>query len=149
METTQIIADEIVYSTDSYASDISLEKIRSGQTFLYREGGYPGMVVDVRMKDDISGNALKLALDRALVRYPYFTRKLVEKDGTFYLVQNPLPFILEETADLHSLGSAEVNYHLIDVTYEQKSIYIAYDHGLCDGRGIMPFVKTLVYYYCT
>lgn len=107
------------------------------------------MVVDVRMREDVSGRSLKLALDKALVRYPYFTSKMIEKDGDFYLVHNPLPFKVEETAELHSLGSEEVNYHLIDVTYEGKAIYISYSHGLCDGQGIMPFVKTLVYYYCS
>ncbi len=154
METVQI-------KTQNYHTKISvnnmnfrpysayMEKIRSGQTFLYREGGYPSMVAEARMKEEICGNSLKQALELALLRYPYFTGKILEKDGVFYLVNNPLPFILEETAELHSLGSAQVNYHLIDITYSGKTIYISYNHGLCDGRGIMPFIKTLIYYYCT
>lgn len=135
--------------SNPHSRSTCMDKIRSGQSFLYREGGMQSMVVDVRMKDTICADSLKQALDKALLRYPYLTYKMVEKRGDFYLVQNPLPFILEETTELHSLGSEEINYHLIDITYKEKTIYISFHHGLCDGRGIMPFVKTLIYYYCT
>jgi len=60
-----------------------------------------------------------------------------------------MPFIIAETSQLHSLGSSEVNDHLIDVTYKNKQICVAFHHDLCDGQGIKPFVETLLYYYCT
>lgn len=126
-----------------------MEKIRSGQPFLYRDGGIQSTVIDVHMKDIITGIYLKKALNTSLLRYPYLTSRLIEKDGDFYLIENKLTFILEETSELHSLGSAEVNYHLIDVTYHGRQICIAFHHGLCDGVGIKPFVQTLLYYYCT
>ncbi len=137
------------YNMAFHTSSTYMEKIRSGQTFLYRDGGQPSMVIDARMKDNIWGNSLKKALKLSLLRYPYLTCKIIEKNGDFYLVDNSLPFIVKETARLHSLGSAQVNYHLIDITYIGKTIHIAFHHGLCDGGGIMPFVKTLIYYYCT
>jgi len=126
-----------------------MKNIRSGQAYLYREGGIQSTVIDVHMKDNICGDSLKKALDNALLRYPYLTNKMSEQHGDFYLIENPLPFILEETSDLHSLGSSTVNYHLIDVTYKNKQICVAFHHGLCDGRGIKPFIETLLYYYCT
>jgi NRPS condensation-like uncharacterized protein len=126
-----------------------MENIRSGQAFLYREEGIQSTVIDIRMKDNICGDSLKKALDKALLRYPYLTREMIEKNGNFYLIENPMPFILEKTSELHSLGSPEVNYHLIDITYKDKQICVAFHHGLCDGRGIKPFVETLLYYYCT
>lgn len=138
-----------VNNENSGPNGVYMEKIRSGQSFLYREGGCPSMVVEARMKEAICESSLIHSLELALSRYPYLTRKIIEKDGTLYLVKNPLPFILDETKVLHSLGSSLVNYHLIDVTYYEKTIYISYHHGLCDGRGIMPFIKTLIYYYCT
>jgi len=126
-----------------------MENIRSGQAYLYREGGIQSTVIDVRMKDNICGDSLTKALNRALLRYPYLTSKMKEQNGDFYLIENPLPFILEETSKLHSLGSSKVNYHLIDITYKNKQICVAFHHGLCDGRGIKPFIETLLYYYCT
>ena len=126
-----------------------MENIRSGQAYLYREGGIQSTVIDIRMKDNICGDSLTKGLNRTLLRYPYLTNKMKEQNGDFYLIENPLPFIIEETSKLHSLGSSKVNYHLIDVTYKDKQIKVAFHHGLCDGRGVKPFVETLLYYYCT
>jgi len=126
-----------------------MEKIRSGQAFLYRESGLQSTVIETHMKDNLCGDSLKKALDKALLRYPYLTQKMIEQNGDFYLIENPMPFIIEETSELHSLGSSKVNYHLIDVTYKNKQICVAFHHGLCDGQGIKPFVETLLYYYCT
>jgi hypothetical protein len=128
---------------------IAKEEMRSGQSFLYRENGVQSMVVDLRMKDKVDGTALQNALSQALLRFPYLTRKMVEKNGKFYLAANPLPFLIKETSELRSLGNSKINYHLIDITYRGEAIYIAFHHGLCDGRGIFPFVETLIYYYCT
>ncbi len=127
----------------------SKEKIRSGQPFLYREGGIESMVMDIRMKENICGVSLQKAVDTALLRYPYFTSEFSEKDGDFYLSENLLPFMVKETSILQSLGNNEVNNHLIDVTYFKETIYISFHHGLCDGRGILPFIETTLYYYCT
>ena len=55
---------------------------------------------------------------------------------------------MEETAELHRLGGREVNYHLIDVTYLDKRIFVSFHHALCDGLGARRFVETLVCYYC-
>lgn len=100
------------------------------------------------MKDKVRGDLLRRALDKAMERYPYLTSKLVEKNGNYYIAHNLLPVILAKTDKFRALGSIRVNYHLIDVTYEDKRICVAFHHALCDGRGIMPFIKTLIYYYC-
>jgi hypothetical protein len=42
-----------------------------------------------------------------------------------------------------------VGHHLIDVTYTGNSIRVAFHHALVDGRGIKPFLETLIYYYST
>lgn len=125
-----------------------MKKIRSGQAFLYRKNGMQSTVIDVRMRDKVCGTSLKKALDTSILRYPYLKSRMVERDGDIYLVDNSMKFIVKETSKLHSLGSAEVNYHLIDITYTANKICIAFHHGLCDGRGIKPFVETLIYYYC-
>lgn len=125
-----------------------MEKIRSGQGFLYRENGYTSTVLDIRMTRNVRGDLLRRALDRSLERYPYLTSKLVEKDGEFYLAQNPTSMTVVRTRRLRVLGSMSTNYHLVDVTYWENHISVSFHHGLCDGRGIMPFLATLVHYYC-
>ncbi|WKY47644.1 hypothetical protein Q5O24_15035 [Eubacteriaceae bacterium ES3] len=125
-----------------------MKKIRSGQSFLYREDGYSSTVIDICMKDRIRGSYLSRALDKALQRYPYFNSKLVEKNGEYYLEDNTISMIAVKTAKSRVLGSMSTGYHLLDVTYTDNKICVAFHHALCDGLGIKPFVETLIYYYC-
>ena len=125
-----------------------MKKIRSGQVYLYRDGGIQSTVFEIRMKEMIRGDILRRALESTYVRYPYFKSKLVEKDGDFYVVENLLSVAFAKTDKFRALGSMSVNYHLIDVTYTDKKIRVAFHHALCDGRGLKPFLETLIYYYC-
>lgn len=125
-----------------------MEKIRSGQSFLYRENGLNSTVIDVRMRDKVRGDFLNQALIKSLQRYPYLTAKLVEKNGDYYFEKSDISMTAIKTDKLRVLGSMSTGYHLLDVTYSAQKIYVAFHHALCDGRGIKPFVETLVYYYC-
>ena len=124
------------------------EKIRSGQSYLYKRYGMESEVMEVRFKDKITGSFLNQALLTAMKRYPYFNTKLLEKDGDFYIVQNEQSMVARRTKELARLGHISCGYHLIDITYYGYSIYISFHHALCDGRGVMPFIETLIYYYC-
>ena len=124
------------------------EKIRSVQSYLYKRYGMESEVMEVRFKDKITGAFLNQALLTAMKRYPYFNTKLVEKDGDFYIVQNEQSMIARRTKELARLGHISCGYHLIDIIYYGYSIYISFHHALCDGRGVMPFIETLIYYYC-
>jgi hypothetical protein len=125
-----------------------MDKIRSGQSFLYRENGLNSTVFDIRMKNSIRGDYLQRALSTTLQRFPYMASKLVEKDGNFYLEECLNSMNVVKTKKLRRLGSMSTGYHLVDVTYFDNKICIAFHHALCDGRGIKPFLETLVYYYC-
>lgn len=124
------------------------EKIRSGQSYLYKQYGMESEVIEVRFKKKVSGSFLNQALQTAIRRYPYFNTKLIEKDGDFYIVQNDQSMIAKRTKELARLGHISCGYHLIDLTYYGYSFYVSFHHALCDGRGVMPFVETLIYYYC-
>jgi len=125
-----------------------MKKIRSGQAYLYRSAGLQSTVLDVRMTDAVRGDFLRRALETAMVRFPYLKSKLVGRDGDFYIAENPLPIAFAKTEKLRSLGSVGVNYQLVDVTYSGNQVRVAFHHALCDGRGIVPFIETLIYYYC-
>ena len=125
-----------------------MEKIRSGQQFLYRKNGLNGTVLDIRMKNNVRGDLLQMALTTTLQRYPYISNKLVEKDGNYYLEESLISMNVIKTNSFRELGSMRIGYHLVDITYWGNSIRIAFHHALCDGRGIKPFMETLIYYYC-
>lgn len=124
------------------------EKVRSGQSYLYKKYGMESEVIEIRFQKKVTGSLLNQALLTAMKRYPYFSTRLVEKDGDFYIVQNEQALLARRTKELARLGHISCGYHLIDITYYEYSIYISFHHALCDGRGIMPFVETLIYYYC-
>lgn len=125
-----------------------LEKIRSGQSYLYQENGMESEVFEVTFHKKVSGSILNQALLETQKRYPYLNTKLVELDGDFYIIQNDMSLIAKRTKNLARLGHISCGYHLVDVTYYGKSMYISWHHALCDGKGIKPFVETLIYYYC-
>ncbi len=125
----------------------SNEKIRSGQSYLYKRYGMESEVIEVRFKQKVSGSLLNQALLQAMKRYPYFNTKIIEKDGDFYIVQNEQSMVARRTKNLVRLGHISCGYHLVDITYYDRSLFVSFHHALCDGRGIMPFVETLIYYY--
>ena len=48
-----------------------MEKIRSGQSFLYRKEGLNCTVIDVWLKNKIRGSILTQALNEAMKRHPF------------------------------------------------------------------------------
>ena len=125
-----------------------MKQIRSGQSFLYRTNGYDSTVVEIRMRDKVTGSYLQAALTNTTRRFPYLTQKLVEKGGAYYLHRDDNSMVAVKTDKFRTLGSMATGYHLLDVTYIGNCIRVAFHHGLCDGRGVMPFIETLLYDYC-
>lgn len=124
------------------------ERIRSGQSYLYQISGMESEVVEIRFRKKVSGSFLNQALMKSMERYPYLNTKLVELDGDFYIVQNEQSLNTRCTKKLPRLGHISCGYHLVDVTYYDKTVYVSFHHALCDGKGIKPFIETLIYYYC-
>ena len=139
---------EMLIQKSGSTMESSNEKIRSGQSYLYKKYGMESEVIEVRFKQKVSGSFLNQALLQTCSRYPYINTKLIEKNGDFYIVQNEQAMIARRTKQLVRLGHISCGYHLVDITYYDDSIFVSFHHALCDGRGIMPFIETLIYYYC-
>lgn len=122
-------------------------KIRSGESFLYRKEGTESQVFELRMRDKVSHFALQNACRKALKRFPYFNSSFKIKGESIYLVRNKVKPAVERRRHLRPLGGARTQKNMLDITFYDKSIFVAFHHGMCDGRGIMPFIKTLMYYY--
>ena len=122
-------------------------KIRSGESFLYRKEGTESQVFELRMRDKVSHFFLQRAYRKALKRYPYFNSSFKIEGESIYLVRNKVKPAVEKRRHLRPLGGAMTQRNMLDVTFYERSIFVAFHHGMCDGRGIMPFIKTLMYYY--
>lgn len=103
----------------------------------------------IRMKDLIDGGLLRQAVDKTMERYPYFRVRLVMADGVPYFVDNPAPVPVLHTNESTVLGSGQTSGHLLCFCYWKNRLHIDAYHGMTDGRGIFPLIKTLLYYYCS
>ena len=139
--------DMLISSSGSIPSGNN-ETVRAGQSYLYNKRGMESEVIEVRFDKNIWGSHLNRALNLAIKRYPYLNTRLIERDGDFYIVQNTAAPVARKTQNLAKLGGISCSYHLIDITYWESSVFVSFHHALCDGRGIKPFVETLIYYYC-
>lgn len=104
--------------------------------------------INIQMQAPIDGDILKKAVHSTMQRYPYL---LLKRKNTFretLLVYNPEPIVVRPGTKPVRLGSDESNGHLLAFTYKDDTIYLCGFHGLLDGNGLYPVIKTLLYYYC-
>lgn len=103
----------------------------------------------VKLTEKVNPNLLRVAVNVALERFPYFKVEL--KRGLFrhYLDENVRTPLIEEDDGvlLKILNFRHNRYYLFRVTYYGNRIFIDFFHGLCDANGGIEFLKTVVYYY--
>ena len=99
------------------------------------------------MTDNVTGDALKWAVEEGMKRYPYTKLAVVEKDGSYVHVHNDRPVVVRDTADYPVLGSKEVNYHMLAWGYQGKEIYLDVSHAVLDGVGALSFIRTMLHLY--
>lgn len=108
------------------------------------------MHYEMQMNDPVDGEILKWAVNYASERYPYFRVK-VDQDGESLVINpNPAPIVVREGISKPvALCSAESNYHVCAVIYEDDTIFFELSHMVSDGQGRLPWVKSILYYYIT
>lgn len=101
------------------------------------------------MRSKVDAKALETAAQTAFKRFPYYAKRInVLPNGEIELKDNPLPITVKKCSGKHPrLGTAEVNFHLFSIEYEENIIFINIYHGMCGGCGSMFFVKSLLRYY--
>lgn len=105
--------------------------------------------ITIKLKDLIDGDVFRDAVDRTMRRYPYFRVRLVISGGEPFFEDNPAPVPVIHTNQRIVLGSAQTAGHLMCFCYWKNKLHIDVYHGLTDGGGVGPLIKTLLYYYCT
>lgn len=103
----------------------------------------------IKLKDLVDGRILRQAVDKTMERYPYFRVRLIMDGNTPCFADNPAPVPVIQTNQQIVLGSEEASGHLLGFCYWGNRLHIDAYHGLTDGGGITPLVKTLLYYYCS
>ncbi len=104
-------------------------------------------IVEITLSEPIRGEFLQQAVDKALVRLPYYRSAFVRKKGLYYYADNDLPLLVAESEQPRVIGGKITNYHMVDVTYWKDKISFAMFHGLCDGLGFNRFIEAVLYHY--
>lgn len=102
-----------------------------------------------RLSENISREDLIKATRDAVDAFPYYSLKpVIDQKGRLDMIPNDddLPVFIKD-GTIRSLGSSDTNGYLFRVLYDGDEIAVEASHGIGDGRGIMAFSQTLVYYY--
>lgn len=124
-----------------------IEWAANGANLSYGKRVQRSYVVELYLTEDVRGDLLQQAVDKALVRMPYYRWAMVRKRGLYYYAENDLPFEVAEHKGPRVMGGASTNYHMIDVTYSGNQLDFAMFHGFCDGLGLNRFIEATLYHY--
>ena len=101
------------------------------------------------MKHDVDAEAFERAVSKATEYHPVFKTKLKKEKGLYYLVPNRAPAKIA-VSDLKTditYGTAEYNDYPWLITVSGKRIILTCVHCLCDGMGVLSFLKTVITLY--
>lgn len=127
------------YRLDNVGKFYSSQAGRAGQT-VFR--------FSATMTDSVSPEALQVALDRTVERFPGFNVKL--RSGLFWHYLEPaeeLPAIQPEVLPICAGLHADLDSVLFRVSYFRHRINVEVSHMISDGRGTLEFFRALLAAY--
>ena len=101
------------------------------------------------MKDDIEAEMFEIAVNKAVEYHPVFKMKLKKEKGLYYLVPSNAPVkvaISDWRTDI-TYGTSEYNGYPWLIAVGGKRMVFVCAHCLCDGMGVMSFLKTVFTIY--
>jgi len=101
----------------------------------------------ITFDENITSAEMQKALTDTIQRYPYFKVKLVKKGESYCLEENEKPLILYNDPEHPTMEPDANNAYLLRISAAGCLLNVCFCHALADGRSIMPFIKTLFYYY--
>ena len=100
------------------------------------------------LKDEVDEHLLKIALTKALQRFPTFNVKLRRGFFWYYLENNTKEPIVELDRNIFSkITLKSEDEYLFKLTYYGKRVALDIFHAITDGKGGMEFFKCILYYY--
>ena len=101
----------------------------------------------VTMNSLVDHELLRRAVEKAMVRYPYFSISPERKGNSIVLRGNPRPVPVFTDGRCAVLGSEESGGHLLTFGCEGRKIFLNASHYIAEGMGIVPLLKTVLYLY--
>lgn len=103
--------------------------------------------VCIELTEKVDGELLQKAVHDTILRYPYFSVKLVVDGNEYVNAYNDRPIVVKQGRNPVILGGREANYHILALCYEDNSIFCDTSHLVTDGHGFYPFVEFLIANY--
>ena len=105
----------------------------------------------IRMTEPVNPELLQQAAQRALERFPQMRVGLSRDDDAYRYYFNPLPPVVLPFSDVspYYIGSKDNNGYLFTLGWKDKTIYMEYQHSLCDGHGFDQFIRAVLFEYLT
>lgn len=126
-----------------------MEELYSSQALFYSMTEKYSNFVQIRtlFDSDIDMIALQKALDSAITIYPFFKVKLERRGEALVLVDNDAPLLVYDDVTEPTLEPKSNRDYLIRISAGDKMINFSFCHALTDGRGSIPFLRTLLHDY--
>ena len=99
------------------------------------------------MAEQVSHEAIKKAWDKTTAIYPYVTYAEATRNRRLVFLENPLPFVIEETGEVIEPYERSGNFHSVTFCYLDKVLWMYVDHVPYDGTGFKAVLETFFYYY--
>ncbi len=99
------------------------------------------------MAEKVCPEAIRKAWDKTIKIYPYVTYAEATRNGKLVLLENKLPFVIEETSEIIEPYERSGNFHSVTFCYLGKVLWMYVDHVPYDGTGFKAVLETFFYYY--
>ena len=113
--------------------------------FLYRP--WEAIRFTVRLDRELQESILESAVQLAATRYPYLCVQVNSDADRREIGANTRPIPVFHGRKPLILGSEAANGHYLAVGVEADRLYFDVSHNLCDTKGLVPFVQTVLYLY--
>lgn len=128
------------------------KEIRPVTAGMFARGVYPTdkaffMTFRFDLKEKVDPMALKKAWEKTTGIYPYVTYATVIRRSMLVLTQDPLDFVIRETAEVIEPSTPEANFHSVTICYLGNALWFYVDHVTYDGTGFMKVFETFFYHY--
>ncbi len=105
----------------------------------------------IRLTEAVNPDLLQKATELALIRFPQMRVGLTRGEKDYHYYFNDLPPVVLPFSDIspYYMGSDDNNGYVFTVGYNDRTIYMEYQHSISDGHGFEMFIRSVLYEYLT
>ena len=120
----------------------------AAMVYCFGEKGNYVAGIRVKLYEAVDAEILNRAVNTAIKRFPYLAFQVKDgEDGLFVLEKNDRPVCVFDDLHDHVMLTEQSNYHALNLEVNGKEIIFNTGHFMADGKSMMEWVKSVLYYY--